>query len=109
MKKNVYFLSLVLCVFFVIISGCTSPGTQVTPSPTPVPTTATHVISCDTHVIGTNGMYSCTTECPSGKVQNSTIWINGQAGKFVSADSIDSPETLTCYSEGPARCGATCG
>ena len=108
MKKNVYFLCFALCICLVLISGCTVPATQVTPAPTQVPTTATHAISCDTNIIEPGGMYSCSTECPSGNVQNSTIWINGQAGKFVSADSHDSPGTLTCYSEGPARCGATC-
>ena len=75
-------------------------ATQITPP-------ATQTISCET-LVSSGDMYFCNVACPSGEVQPSSIWINGQPDKFVSADSLDAPNTLTCYSEGPATCGATC-
>ncbi len=90
----------------VVTTTTTRPTPTRTPTPTPfIPPTLT--ISCITSV-DPSGMYACTVKCPSGVVQVSTIWITGETGKFVSADSLDSPNTLTCFSEGPATCGATC-
>ena len=77
-----------------------SPDPQITPP-------AAQAISCET-LVSSGDTYYCSVTCPSGLVQTSTIWITGQPDTFVSADSLDSPDTLTCYSEGPATCGASC-
>ncbi len=98
MKKSVLFLCFVLCISFVLNSGCAS---------------SEQVISCNTQVIP-DGMYVCSVECPSGEVQTSSIWIEGQPNRYTNADILDYyteeevPDTLTCTSAGPARCGATC-
>jgi hypothetical protein len=102
-----------------ICTGSLSSAKQVTPSATvdtssdsfiisyETTPSATQVVTCDT-LVSSGDIYYCSVECPSGVVQTSTIWINGQPDTFLSADALDSPNTLTCYSEGPATCGATC-
>ena len=114
MKKNNFLLCFALCISLVLISGCTSSNTQVTPPVTQATTSATQVISCDTKLDEPEDMYICSVECPSGIVQISTIWIHGQPNKYTNADLVDYyteeeiPNRLTCSSGGPATCGATC-
>ncbi len=103
-----------------ICTGSISPVPQVSPSATQdtsesfiisydtqITPPATQAISCET-LVSSGTIYFCSVACPSGEVQPQTIWINGQPDAFISADSLDSPNTLTCYSEGAATCGARC-